>query len=402
MFDVTIEQSVLMKALEYLEPTVGKNLNGLGDNCVSMRTTGNGSIELYTTNTIECTALEAIVSLSPPTVEQAPMMDFKRLKSIVATIPENEMIKMEATINDLNISFGLSKKPLKLVGCNNGMIPLPNNTFNGCNTMSIPKSTIALALGRVCAIVTDSSASPIYNCMRIATQNQDIEITALDVSCKRTFTQTSKATSNNPPADILVEASKLKKSLRLFEDYNEVNFTMDSNIVLIEAADPVSQMSMKTKGMIANIRYFCRRLGGNFPTNINKNFYPLPPVFMEINTAELMDCLSRVKAIEDQTSANMIGFEVDGGNVMISMNTTHGSLEETIPTVNQAPGSFKTVFKYPNLTDILKTLNSTTFEIAVLPSYPMNYVVRATGQTDVMFTVPSMNTNPAPANAATP
>lgn len=401
MFDVTIEQPVLMKALEYLEPTVGKNINGLGDNCVSMRTTGNGSIEMYTTNTIECTAVEAIVSLSPHTVEQAPMMDFKRLKAIVATIPENEMIKMVSSVNDLNISFGLNNKPLKLVGCNNGMIPLPTNTFSGCATVSIPKTVIVQALNRVCAIVTDSAASPIYNCVRIATTGQDVEVTALDVTCKRTFVQMSKATGNNPAGDILVEASKMKKSMKLFEDYNEINFTMDSNIILIEAADPVSQMSMKSKGMITNIRYFCRRLGGNFPTNIKKNFYPLPPSFMEVNTAELMDCLSRVKAIEDQTSANMIGFEVDGGNVTVTMNTTHGNLEEVIPTANKAPGSFKTVFKYPNLIDILKTLNSTTFEIAVLPSFPMNYVVRATGQSDVMFTVPSMNTS-APASAAAP
>lgn len=400
MFDVTIEQPVLMKALEYLEPTVGKNVNGLGDNCVSMRTTGNGSIEMYTTNTIESTALEAIVSLSPKTVEQAPMMDFKRFKAIVATIPENEMIKMTATVNNLNISFGMATKPLTLVGCNNGMIPLPNNTFNGCSVVAVPKSVISQALGRVCAVVTDSTASPIYNCMRIATNQQEIEITALDVACKRTFVQMSKATGNNPTADILVEATKMKKSMRLFEDFNELYFRMDSNIILIEAADPVAQMSMKSKGMITNIRYYCRRLGGNFPANIRKNFYPLPPSFMEINTAELMECLARVKAIEDQTSGSMIGFEVDGGNVMVSMTTVHGVLEETIPTANKAPGSFKTVFKYPNLTDILKTLNSTTFEIAVLPSHPMNYVVRATGQSDVMFTVPSMNVNTPAAPAA--
>lgn len=401
MFDVIIEQSVLMKALEYLEPTVGKNLNGLGDNCVSMRTTGKGTVEMYTTNTIECTALEAILSNAPQTVEQAPMMDFKRLKSIVATIPSNEMIRMVATVNDLNISFGVNTKPLKLVGCNNGMIPLPNNTFAGCHPVSVPKTTVVTALNRVCAIVSDSSASPIYNCMRIYTIAQDIEISALDVSCKRTFAQVSKATGNNPTADILVEASKMKKSLKLFEDYNEICFTMDSNIILIEAADPVSQMSMKTKGMITNIRYYCRRLGGNFPANIRKNFYPLPPSFVEINVTELMDCFSRVKAIEDQTSGNMIGFDVNGGNVTVAMSTTHGSLEETISTVNNAPGGFKTIFKYPNLVDILKTFNSTTFEIAVLPSFPMNYVVRATGQSDVMFTVPSMNTA-APANTNAP
>ena len=100
MFDISIEQPVLMKALEYLEPTVGKNTKGLGDNCVSMRTTGNGSIEMYTMNTIECTCLEAIVSMGGNTVDQSPLMDFKRLKAIVSTIPSNEIISMKASVND--------------------------------------------------------------------------------------------------------------------------------------------------------------------------------------------------------------------------------------------------------------------------------------------------------------
>ena len=58
MFDITIEQKTLAKALEYLEPTVGKGGNNLGENCISMKTTGNGSIEMYTTNSIEFTKLE--------------------------------------------------------------------------------------------------------------------------------------------------------------------------------------------------------------------------------------------------------------------------------------------------------------------------------------------------------
>ena len=69
MFDITIEQSVLAKALEYLEPTVGKGNSNLGENCISMATTGNNSIEMYTTNSVEFTRLEAIVSFGGNTVE---------------------------------------------------------------------------------------------------------------------------------------------------------------------------------------------------------------------------------------------------------------------------------------------------------------------------------------------
>ena len=68
MFSVSIEQRVLATALKYLQPTVGKNSTQLGDNCISMQTTGNGSIKLYTTNTIEFTELEAIVAVGGNTL----------------------------------------------------------------------------------------------------------------------------------------------------------------------------------------------------------------------------------------------------------------------------------------------------------------------------------------------
>lgn len=388
MFDITIEQPTLLKALEYLEPTVGKNASGLGDNCVSMRTTGNGSVEMYTTNTIECTVVEAIVAMGGGSIEQCPYVDFKRLKSIVSSIPENEVISLKAAVNDVMLNFGRQAKPMKIVGGNNGMIPLPTNTFG--STASIPKTLVKDALNRVCAIVSDTSSSPIYNCIRFYTDKTNVEITALDVNCKRTFAQFGQATSNNPTQEILVEASKLKKSMRLFEDFNEMDFSMDTHMILVEASDPVSQYSMKTKGMINGIKYYCRRLSGAFPANIAQNFYPQPHEFIEVNRQEMLDCFSRVRAIEDQTSANLIDFEAAGTGINIVMNTTLGSIEERVGAVNALATGFKTVFKYPNISDILKTMDSPTFEIGILPNHPMNYVVRSPQNTQVLFTVPSM------------
>ena len=111
MFNISIEQSVLMKALEYLEPTVGKNSTGLGDNCLSMQTTGNGSVEMYTTNTIEFTKLEAIVAVGGNTQDVAPYVDFKRFKAIISSIPTNEIVSIEANVNDLLINFALKNIP---------------------------------------------------------------------------------------------------------------------------------------------------------------------------------------------------------------------------------------------------------------------------------------------------
>ncbi len=394
MFNVSIEQSVLAKALEYLAPTVGKNSNNMGDNCISMRTTGNGSMEMYTTNTIECTALEAIVSMGGDVQEQAPLLDFKRFKSIISSIPASAIVKLEATANDVMISFGNGKRPMHLTGCASTMIPLPNNAFGGVKPINVPTSIMQNALTQACAIISDSSNSPLYNCVRISASSVYIEFTALDILNKRTFVQNSNSVIPNVQAEILVEASKLKKSMKLFEDYCELEFSMDQNIILIQAKDPVGVNQMKTKDMISEIRYYCRRLSGNFPTNIGANFQALPNNFVELNKGEVLECFSRVRAIEDQVSLNAVDFISNGSTVTVYMNSSHGKIDEEIVIENHDAPSFTASFKYPCLIDILKMISSPTFEIAPLPKYPNSYVVRATGDSDVMYTVPSMTTVP--------
>jgi len=391
MFEISIEQSVLAKAIEYLEPTVGKNTKGLGDNCISMCTTNHNTVELYTLNTVECTALEAIVSFSSAPNEVAPYVDFKRFKTIILSIPANEIISIKEGINKIDISFGLNKRPVSLVGCNNGMIPRPMaQSSANANCISIPKNLVQRTLTRACAIITDSNSAPIYNCIRFSSHMNNIEATALDISRKRTFVEHGKAVCNNPDDEVLVEASKLKKSMKLFEDYNEIEFTMDCSVIQLKAADPVAQNSMKTKGMIDNIRYFCQRISGNFPNNIGKNFSTLPNEFIELNVDDIYKCFTRIKAIEDKTSAGVINFDANNNGVIISMNTTCGNVEEEISSVQYTNSLFSVKFKYPDIMDILKVIGTGTFEIGVLPKYPNNYIVRATGQTDVMFTVPIM------------
>ena len=396
MFDITIEQSVLAKALEYLEPTVGKGNSNLGENCISMVTTGNGSIKMYTTNSVEFTELEAIVSFGGNTQEQAPYVDFKRFAAIIKSIPANEVVSIKANVNDLMINFALKKTPIKLVGDSNGMIPLPTNQFPSTGAMTIPKQLLGDALNNVCTIITDSVATPIYNCMRIFTDQTNVEITALDMTGKRTFAQSGLATGMNPTADILIEASKLKKSFKIFEDYTEIEMVMDNNMIRISGDVPVNNYSQKSKGMITDIIYYARRLNGSYPTNIKSTFNPLPTEFSEISKEELLNSLSRVKALEDSSTGGNIGFEVNGGTAVITTTSAYGNLEDSITAENTISSSFKTTFKYASLSDIMKVINTNSFEIGVLPNHPSNYVIKAKGNVDVMFTIPGIVSNATP------
>jgi len=391
MFSISIQQDVLMNALNYLEPTVGKNVGGFGDNCLFMKTAGLGAVEMYTTNTIEFTRLEAIlVSAGSGTVEQCPLVDFKRFKTIIASIPCNEIVFIEEDASsDLHIRFSLKKSPISLISTPGMPIPLPTNVFPVSSTIIIPKGPIRTAADNVSVIMDESASNVIYNCMRIYTTGNLIEVTGLDMVGKRTFVQTFNATNNNPTGDVLVEAVKLKRSMKAFSDFNELEFNMDNNMIMINGIDLISQ-GQKTNGMIPNVSYYCRRLTGIFPSNIAANLVPAPQEFVELNTQEIKECFARVKAIEDNLSNGVIGFESDGNNVTIVYNSAHGNIEDNIVTESVTTQLFKTAFKYAQFNEIIKILNSEVFMIGVLPNHPTNYVIRAKNDTDILFTIPAM------------
>lgn len=399
MFDITIEQKTLFKALEYLEPTVGKGNNNLGENCICMKTTGNNSIEMYTTNTIEFTRLEAIVGSGGNTIESAPLVDFKRFKAIIATIPENEFVSLKAGVNDLFINFSLRKTPLRLTGIATGMIALPNNALPQSSTISIPRLYLQSVLSDFNKMITETQSAPIYNCMRIDTSANNIEITAVDMNGHRTMARSGLATTNNPTATVLIEIAKFNKSVKIFEEFDEVELSMDNAIICANGA--VSNNNTKTAGMINGISYYTRRLTGAFPANIRQNMVPLPTEFAEINIEELQKVFQRVKAIEDDASKGLVRFDANNNNVTISYNTTHGDLEDNIQLDNTISKQIATVFKYDNFGDIIGVLKTAStsgvIEIGELANFRNHFIVKAKGNDTTLFTLPAMvgaNNNP--------
>lgn len=389
MFDISIEQKVLMEALESLESTVGKNATGLGDNCLAMYSDGSGAtIEMYTTNTLEFTKLNATLSGGGTDHGMAPYVDFKRFKSIIASIPESEVVSIKENINDLLINFALKKTPIKLVGCTNGMLPLPSNQFSQAANVTIPKGIVTLAINAASNIVTDSQSTPMFNCMRIFTTGVNVEFTAIDITDKRTFYMNGLANNNNSQEEIFLEISKFKKALKLFHDFNELEVYMDNSMIRIDGTDVVPYP--KT-GMVTDVSYYARRVGGVFPKGIKAAFNPPPTEYAEVNIKDLEETFARVKAIEDQTSGGQIGFKIKEDTCSINLNSSYGNVEDEITLENTVSQSFSTVFKYNHLSDIMKVIGEDVMEIGVLPAHPTNYVIKSKGgKVDMSFTVSGM------------
>ena len=126
MFNIQIAKKDLAEALSYVESTVGNNSQNLGDDCVSVTDLGTNILEIYTTNSVEFSKIQVILtSGSVGKIERMPYVNFKRFKAMIDSIPDNEYVMIKATVNDIEINYGTRKKPLKLAGSTNGIIPLP-------------------------------------------------------------------------------------------------------------------------------------------------------------------------------------------------------------------------------------------------------------------------------------
>lgn len=391
MFDITIEQKTLMKALEYLSASVGKDTQ-TGNNCVFMRSTGNGSMQMYTTNGTEFIGLKTILASGGTTQDTAPYVDYKRLKTIISSIPSTEYITLKTNtgnLNQLDISFALKKAPVQLIGTSTGMIGLPGQQ-NITSLCQIPTNLMENATNNITTIVTDNASTPIYNCMRIETSALNVEITAVDITGKRTaIVKGSSTVHNGSPAHVLVEASKMKKAFKIFEDYTELEFTMDATNVWITARDIVNSNVQKTKGMIDDIVYCCRRLSGAFPGNISSNLSPYPTEFAEINKQDFLNIITRIKGLSDSSNSPVVSLQYNTSDIEISYNSVYGKLEESIALENPVNNLYNVSFKYDHLNDIINALEGDTFYIAPLPNYPTNYMVKGSSGNNV-FTITCM------------
>ena len=396
MFEITVEQKTLMAALNMLAPTVGKNTQNLGDNCISMESTTNGTVMMYTTNTIEFAALELVVGSSNNQQAKAPYVDFKRFANIIKTIPPNDYITIKTDgVNDIMIEFQLKKQPVKLMGCNNGMIALPTGQQYG-QVVDVPTDFINVSLKYATSIINDNDSTPIYNCIRIATDNNDIEISGLDTQTKRMFVKNTQISYTNPQEQVVIEASKFAKSMRLFENYYDVSF--ESSPGVIHVTGTTLNNNPKYPDIIG-AEYYARVISGVYPVNIGSTLNSGVNEFSEINKKELLDSIARARAIEDTTTGQKaVQLDITGNTVRLSTSSAYGALEDEITAENSITinSQVHSLFKYEHLADIISVIPTDTVEIGSLSQHPGHFVLRPTGISDTCFSIAELVANSTP------
>ena len=390
MFSIQIAKKDLAEALSYVESTVGNNSQNLGDDCISLTDLGNNILEIYTTNGIEFSKINVVLtSGSSGTQEKMPYVNFKRFKTMIDSIPDNEYVSIKATVNDIEINYGTRKKALKLTGSTNGMIQLPTN-ING-NTLTINKSIIDKGLAGACSIIKDDGSSSLNNCIRIFTSAFGVEITAVDIKNNRMFVHNGTTTESNN-GEVLIEAQKFKKAFKLFTGFNDLEFECGTNVVRVAGTDIVSSSQM-----IVEAEYYARTLAGNYPKNVSAMFNNVPE-YCVMNKDELKASLTRINAIEDTTiGSGTMELSIGKNLVNIVKRSQYGTVEDSFNAENEIGYKIKDTFKAKPLAEVLKnfTDNGTygspnTFEFGQSNNNGNSanyYILKETGSTGSMFLI---------------
>lgn len=380
MFEVVILQETLKTVLDYLSPTVGKNSQNLGDDCISLEATDNGSCILHTTNTYESTVIEVACSNSTQAAT-APYVNFRRFKGIIESIPSSEYITIKEGTNELLISFSMRKTPIVINGNNCGMIPKPLIINNPPKMIDFPVEFFEQIVTKAASIINDSPTVQIMNCIKITVNNPTVTAEAIDVTSKRTFMMTDSFGMVNSPETFLIEASKMAKSLKLFEDFVDFEIGHDNNFILIKGGNRPALFNRKHQNPsndIIDVYYVLRQLSGTFP-NVSQYYTPVyqPAEYITVNKTDILNSISRIKALGDDTSFTTgISIKADKNEFTVSFNSQYGNLDDPIDVLNGIQGSFGMVFNHKDFEEILKNIPADYIDIGLMKGSTGNYIIK--------------------------
>lgn len=381
MFEVVVLQETLMTVLNYLEPTVGKNTQNLGDDCISLESTDTGSLILYTTNTFESTVIEIICS-NGTKAAQAPYVNFKRFKGVISTIPGSEYITIKEGVNQLLISFSLRKTPIVINTNNNGMLSKPTIvTAPPSQMIDFPVDFFEKVVTKSSSIIQDSSTVQLMNCVKITVDKPTVTAEAIDVNSMRTFMMTESFGVCTSPVEFLIEASKMAKSLKLFEDFTDFEIGHDNAFTLIKGGNRPAALNRKhqtASNDIVGVWYCIRQLNGAFPSVSNyytANF--LPSEYITVNKQEILNSISRIKAIGDDTSFHTgITIKADKTEFSLGFGSQYGQLEDQIDVLTPIQGSFNMVLNHKRFEEVIKNIPADYIDIGLMSQTAGNFIIK--------------------------
>ena len=377
MFEVTLDKVLLSKILSYVEPTVGKGAQFMSE-CIEMSTDQNGIMTVNTNNTMEFTSIKVATNANANMYGTAPLVPFRKLKSIVDSISDMDQITLKNLGNSLGIIYSSSanKKPIELTAVQGTMLPVP--TVQAQAQISIPRSEFSRAM-KYAADITDPNASmPIYSCMRIEQDNDALDFSCIDYTSKRLFSYSAKSnTQISGKMDVLVEVHKLAKALKMFEYAGEVELESDNSNIHLKMSNAAMPNNMSN---ITDVDYYCRRITGSYPNNITASLTQGCTESAIINVDALEPIIMRIRALDDKTpGSSTVIMDMIKDKLNIKYSTSVGVVDEEVTINNTLNNPMTASFNYKDMFDIIESIskigNYSAIEIGTLKSNSNYYMV---------------------------
>ena len=388
MFEFTVNVDDLLSVLKVVGNTIGKNTGNTNDDCIEMESTGTGVV-FRTNNSIEYISATVIVGSCSPNGTKADLVSYDKFSKMISTLPAGQMITIKNDNNQFEIIVG-KNKPIILNARSGIFLPLPTMTTQ--DIVTIPAQEFINAMTKVSSIIETTPTASIYECVRIATDMQDIDMSALDYNTKRMSSYTMKATSNNPKTEILIQGQKFAKHAKMFANAQDIDLAMDPGFVSIK----VSNWLPNAANNVTDIEYYCRRYSGSFPNNITQKLSDGFDSCAEVSKEELMCVLSRIQIIEDKSIAPArVKIHAKGDEMNASYNTTFGSVNEDISLVQVAKGEINAEFNLSNMIEIINGITTSNLQIGKIKAQKGTsyYLIKPDANSNLKFGMSSLVAN---------
>ena len=365
MSTFTVKEETLKEILSKLAPVVGDNSQNLNDNCVSIVVLDNNQIALSATNVNEYATIVADCvanDYDPNGRNEFSLVDFKRFKSIIDTVPGNDdVIITESGNGNINVDYGsrVGTKPIVVTAINTPFLQSPNTTY--VDTVTVEMKILQESLKEATSIVQKDDVT-VDACMHLQFDGYDIKMMAFDSKNGRVYrSMTKTGTGSNNNVGILLQCKKVAKAMKMFDNAVDVKINISNDFINI------TQKTASGSSDITEINYWIRRINVLFPSAFDQLFDVKSIQWATLNVDDVLNSLKRVIAIQDNDlTTEAVTLEIKGSEATFYKNSQYGDITDTIYSSTNVSDDFSDQFKADTLLEIInnfKKNNISTFTI---------------------------------------
>ena len=358
MFSVKVEQLELMDALKKVKTTIGKGKdpNNIYDKYLYMEIFLNEKckpeLKLLTTNFNEVGEASCELISCSKEGDVCALVDFNIFYSLIETISSSTEIEIKTQLNKNNseeviVTYPGRKKAITVTALKSELFQLNNPNDKYTASIKMECGILKEAIDKAANVIVENETYPLFNCVHISIQNGQIVAKGMDSSAAKRMFLFAKRVTNSGNGEFFVECHKAKRLISTMDISKDIEININDNIVVFKQDE---------------IKYVIRLSNGTFPT-IERYMPNQYKIEAEFNKEELLGALKRIKIMSDNSkSIKSCIFSIDNMFTSIDLNTTIGSISETVTTILNG-NSISMAFSIDSMINSLISIQDTDLKL---------------------------------------